>query len=97
MASLLLAALVFQGHVQVGGVAVGFYDQTCPQAESIVTQTVREFNSKDPTTPAALLRLLFHDCFVEVLRSFLTGPLLLLAFRTIILLEAPHCIFFLSG
>lgn len=68
MVSIVVATLlVLQAQVLHGqGIFVGFYDQSCPQAESIVTQTVQEFNSQDPTTPAALLRLLFHDCFVEV-------------------------------
>lgn len=65
--AMLIATLVLQVQVlQAQDIFVGFYDQSCPQAESIVTGTVREFNSRDPTTPAALLRLLFHDCFVEV-------------------------------
>jgi peroxidase len=63
---MVVATLVLQVQVlQAQNIFVGFYDQSCPQAESIVTQTVQEFNSQDPSTPAALLRLLFHDCFVE--------------------------------
>lgn len=63
---LVVATLVLQVQVlQAQDIFVGFYDQSCPQAESTVTQVVQEFNSRDPTTPAALLRLLFHDCFVE--------------------------------
>lgn len=65
--TVLLATLLLQANAQ--GIFVGFYDQSCPQAESIVSQTVGEFNSRDPTTPAALLRLLFHDCFVEVAQA----------------------------
>ena len=65
--SIVVAALVLQAQVLQGqGAFVGFYGSSCPNAESIVTQTVQEFNSQDATIPAALLRLLFHDCFVEV-------------------------------
>ena len=51
--------------VQAQDIFVGFYDQTCPSAESIVTEVVKEATAKDPTVPAAMIRLLFHDCFVQ--------------------------------
>ncbi|KAI5059023.1 hypothetical protein GOP47_0025342 [Adiantum capillus-veneris] len=44
---------------------VGFYDRSCPPAESIVKATVRAHTQADITIPAALLRLHFHDCFVR--------------------------------
>lgn len=47
---------------------VGFYQSTCPQAESIVSQVVKYRFNTDPSLPAALLRMHFHDCFVTVLR-----------------------------
>lgn len=43
----------------------GFYSSSCPDAESIVSQVVKEGTDSDPTLPAALLRLHFHDCFVD--------------------------------
>ncbi|GAB4836709.1 Peroxidase 18 [Ancistrocladus abbreviatus] len=45
--------------------SVGFYTFSCPSAELIVRDRVRAAASEDPTIPAKLLRLLFHDCFVE--------------------------------
>nr|GMD23329.1 peroxidase 46-like [Ipomoea batatas] len=42
-----------------------FYAISCPSAELIVKNTVRSASSVDPTVPGKLLRLLFHDCFVE--------------------------------
>lgn len=66
MVSTLVVALELQGRVQAQDIAVGFYDQLCPRAEVIVAQTVREFNSKDPTIVASLVPPLFHDCLVEV-------------------------------
>ncbi|XP_050215127.1 peroxidase 25 [Mercurialis annua] len=43
----------------------GFYSSSCPKAESIVRSTVQSYFQKDPTIAAALLRLHFHDCFVQ--------------------------------
>ncbi|XP_047979432.1 peroxidase 43-like [Salvia hispanica] len=50
---------------QVATLEVGFYSYTCPNAESIVQSVVREATLTSPRTPALLLRLHFHDCFVE--------------------------------
>ncbi|XP_058097320.1 peroxidase 43-like [Magnolia sinica] len=44
---------------------VGFYSSICPDAESIVSSVVRESVLDDPTMAAALLRLHYHDCFVQ--------------------------------
>ncbi|KAG2240861.1 hypothetical protein Bca52824_097034 [Brassica carinata] len=43
----------------------GFYSETCPSAESIVRDVVQQAVTKDPGNAAVLLRLQFHDCFVE--------------------------------
>ncbi|XP_062101566.1 peroxidase 46-like [Humulus lupulus] len=48
-----------------GGLSFGFYTASCPTAEFMVRNTVRTASSRDPTIPGKLLRLLFHDCFVE--------------------------------
>ncbi|EOA18081.1 hypothetical protein CARUB_v10006533mg [Capsella rubella] len=42
-----------------------FYANSCPLAEFLVRNTVRSATSSDPTIPGKLLRLLFHDCFVQ--------------------------------
>ncbi|RYR38303.1 hypothetical protein Ahy_A09g043302 [Arachis hypogaea] len=47
------------------GTRVGFYATTCPKAESIVKSTVKYHLNSDPTLAAALLRMHFHDCFVQ--------------------------------
>ncbi|XP_071691594.1 peroxidase 43-like [Rutidosis leptorrhynchoides] len=44
---------------------VGFYRETCPNAESIVGGFVRDAAKFNPQIPAFLLRLHFHDCFVQ--------------------------------
>ncbi|KAK9273301.1 hypothetical protein L1049_018108 [Liquidambar formosana] len=42
-----------------------FYAISCPPAEFMVRNSVRSATSDDPSIPGKLLRLLFHDCFVE--------------------------------
>lgn len=49
-----------------GGLKAGFYSSSCPMAEAIVRSTVESHFQKDPTVAAGLLRLHFHDCFVQV-------------------------------
>ncbi|KAC9910473.1 hypothetical protein R6Q59_021045 [Mikania micrantha] len=48
-----------------GGLKSGFYSSTCPKAEATVRSTVEAHFKSDPTVAAGLLRLHFHDCFVE--------------------------------
>jgi peroxidase len=48
------------------GLAIGFYNETCPQAEDLVLAEMRDIVQGDRTLGPALLRLLFHDCFVRV-------------------------------
>ncbi|KAG2550506.1 hypothetical protein PVAP13_9KG336000 [Panicum virgatum] len=43
------------------GLQVGFYQKTCPRAEAIVRAEVQKAVRRDP----GLIRMLFHDCFVE--------------------------------
>ncbi|KAJ7519603.1 hypothetical protein O6H91_20G045700 [Diphasiastrum complanatum] len=43
----------------------GFYDNDCPRAESLVRSTLAANVLFDPTAPAAMLRLAFHDCQVK--------------------------------
>ncbi|TVU34854.1 hypothetical protein EJB05_16708, partial [Eragrostis curvula] len=48
-----------------GGLAVGFYNETCPQAEDLVLAEMRDIVGKDKTLGPALLRFMLHDCFVR--------------------------------
>ncbi|KMT01977.1 hypothetical protein BVRB_9g208860 [Beta vulgaris subsp. vulgaris] len=42
-----------------------FYSRTCPNLPLIVTNTMRQAISKEPRMGASILRLFFHDCFVN--------------------------------
>lgn len=48
------------------GLCPEYYRFTCPQADEIVISVLKEAISKDPRMAASLLRLHFHDCFVQV-------------------------------
>lgn len=51
--------------VQGQGTRVGFYSSTCPRVESIVQSTVKSHFQSDQTLAPGLLRLHFHDCFIQ--------------------------------
>ncbi|KAG5242073.1 peroxidase [Salix suchowensis] len=48
-----------------GGLQLGFYQRTCPDAEHIVHQALYRYISRDRTLAASLLRMHFHDCFIR--------------------------------
>ncbi|XP_062077175.1 cationic peroxidase 2-like [Humulus lupulus] len=56
-----LAATLVHGQ----GTKVGFYSTTCPKAESIVTSTVGTHFKTNPRIAPGILRMHFHDCFVQ--------------------------------
>ncbi|BBN20079.1 peroxidase [Marchantia polymorpha subsp. ruderalis] len=43
----------------------GFYATSCPRAERIVRDAMHEYYLNDPRHAPAILRLFFHDCFVQ--------------------------------
>lgn len=42
----------------------GYYATSCPNVQNIVRNTMRGLFLRDPTSPAAMVRLAFHDCQV---------------------------------
>jgi len=46
-----------------------FYSKTCPNVSSIVRNVVQQALQNDPRITASLTRLLFHDCFVNVISN----------------------------
>ncbi|OVA14624.1 Plant peroxidase [Macleaya cordata] len=51
--------------VQGQGTRVGFYSSTCPRAESIIQSTVQTHVRANAAIAPGLLRMHFHDCFVQ--------------------------------
>lgn len=47
------------------GLSFDFYKSSCPQAESIVSSFLQDAIRRDIGLAAALLRVHFHDCFVQ--------------------------------
>ncbi|XP_019423043.1 PREDICTED: peroxidase 4-like, partial [Lupinus angustifolius] len=42
-----------------------FYDKTCPNLQTIVRNAMKQALNKEPRLGASILRLFFHDCFVN--------------------------------
>ncbi|KAK8645263.1 hypothetical protein V6N13_119106 [Hibiscus sabdariffa] len=62
---LILVFFSFAPSPSLSHFSFNFYATSCPAAELMVSNTVRSASANDPTIPGKLLRLLFHDCFVE--------------------------------
>lgn len=60
----------------VNGLSFTFYKSSCPKVESIVRDFLKKEFKKDIGLAAALLRVHFHDCFVQVSKYSLLHGLL---------------------
>lgn len=61
-----LMVSIHSSPVAAQGLSMDYYQTTCPQAEAIARRSLQRSVLKDPTAPASLLRLAFHDCQVQV-------------------------------
>ena len=61
--------VVFEGLLSVCNTELSpsYYDETCPNVYDIVYGVVEKAAEIDPRIGASLLRLHFHDCFVQVM------------------------------
>ncbi|OEL30979.1 Peroxidase 47, partial [Dichanthelium oligosanthes] len=62
---LVQVAAVLAGRPGVAALSMDYYGMSCPFAEYIVRDVVGEALMEDPTLAGSLLRLHFHDCFVQ--------------------------------
>ncbi|GAU47111.1 hypothetical protein TSUD_403440 [Trifolium subterraneum] len=58
----LLGGIPFSSNAQLSPT---FYSKTCPNVSSIVTNVLTNVSKTDPRMLASLVRLHFHDCFVQ--------------------------------
>lgn len=71
VATILLAVLVLLLRESNAQLNSTFYSTTCPNVSNIVTGVVQQALQSDSRIGASLIRLHFHDCFVNVsLRTF---------------------------
>jgi peroxidase len=61
-----VAALAGAARAQQQQLSPGFYDATCPAVQAVVRRGVARAVQSEPRMGASLLRLFFHDCFVNV-------------------------------
>nr|CAB3461415.1 unnamed protein product [Digitaria exilis] len=62
-AGVLLLALAVAAHGYP--LSSTFYDGSCPGAHDVVRRVIKDARVSDPRIPASLIRLHFHDCFVN--------------------------------
>lgn len=69
-----------------------YYENICPKALATIQKIVYEAVSVEPRMGASLLRLHFHDCFVNV--SLLSPPIIVHTFLGQVSFELTLRIFF---
>lgn len=62
----LFAPIMCFSYRQGGHLYPQFYERSCPQLQQIVKSVVAKAVAKEARMAASLLRLSFHDCFVQV-------------------------------
>ncbi|CAM0947476.1 unnamed protein product [Alopecurus aequalis] len=65
LVSPLLLAGAVRGNPSYGGLCPQFYDHSCPKAKEIVHSIVAQAVARETRMAASLVRLHFHDCFVN--------------------------------
>lgn len=64
---LILAIFLFLSNTECEAqLSSAFYDNTCPKALSTIRKAIRTAVSRERRMAASLIRLHFHDCFVQV-------------------------------
>lgn len=65
---ILIPVMVVLSGLMIGadGLSMDYYMRSCPFAEMVVRNKVSRALRNDPTLAAPLVRLHFHDCFIQV-------------------------------
>lgn len=66
LVAVLTLALAISSVCNVEGLRLRYYARTCPRAEATIARLVRNAVRQDRGVGAGLIRIIFHDCFVEV-------------------------------
>lgn len=64
--SIFSVSIVLMPNLASAQLKTNYYANTCPNVESIVRNVVNQKFKQTFVTVPAVLRLFFHDCFVEV-------------------------------
>lgn len=62
---LLLEVMFWGSRLSLAALSTDYYSMACPYAEMMVKNTVYIALQKDPTLSAPILRMHFHDCFIQ--------------------------------
>ena len=73
LALLLLAALA--SATNGAKLSARYYDKTCPNVQNVVREVMAHKVAGEPWLAPAVLRLFFHDCFVNVRDYYLKRTL----------------------
>jgi peroxidase len=65
VAALLVLCVILPCHAQAK-LSTKFYAKTCPNVEAIVRSVMAPAVAAEPRMGASIIRLFFHDCFVNV-------------------------------
>jgi peroxidase len=65
-AFVLLALASLLAHTSNAQLSPSFYAGRCPNLQSIVRSVMSQAVAREPRMGASILRLFFHDCFVNV-------------------------------
>jgi peroxidase len=63
----LFSVVLLGGTLAYGQLTPTFYDLTCPNVSSIIRNVIAETVVSDRRIGGSLIRLHFHDCFVNVI------------------------------
>lgn len=66
------------------GLSLSYYHSSCPKVESIIRRQLKKIFKEDIGQAAGLLRLHFHDCFVQVSVNFWFSLLVFRTFLTVL-------------